>query len=139
MCRCPFLIIFKCLILQSHHTFLIVIRIIKVRLSPFQNICFIFFHEGLSTIMKNAFYFILKALFILRVFKFLNFWSCRKNGLIRKISLISELMTSQPLLNKLLQYTDCQISHNVKAILFIFFNLSLKLTERQDISYNIPT
>ena len=41
--------------------------------------------------MKNAFYFILKALSVLK-----TFWSCRKNGLIRKIRLTSKLMTSQP-------------------------------------------
>ena len=47
--------------------------------------------------MKNAFYFIWKALFVLKTFKFLSFWSCRKiNGLIWKIRLISELMTSHP-------------------------------------------
>ena len=42
------------------------------------------------------FYFILKALFVLKIFKYLPIWSCRKNGLIRKIRLISKLMTSQP-------------------------------------------
>ena len=38
--------------------------------------------------MKNAFYFILKALFVLKIIKFfvLTFWACRKNGLIRKIN-----------------------------------------------------
>ena len=37
--------------------------------------------------MKNAFYFILKALFVLEIFKFLSwtFGAGRKNGLIRKI------------------------------------------------------
>ena len=46
--------------------------------------------------MKNAFYFILKALFFLsRYLNFvMTFWSCRKNSLIRKIRLTS--MTSQP-------------------------------------------
>ena len=40
--------------------------------------------------MKNAFYFIIKALFVLKVFKSLSwlFWSCRKNGLIKKLRLI---------------------------------------------------
>ena len=45
--------------------------------------------------MKNAFYFILKTLFVLKIFKFL-FWSCWKNGLIRKIRLTAKFMTSQP-------------------------------------------
>ena len=39
---------------------------------------------------ENAFYFILKALFVT------TFWSCRKNNLIRKIRLTSKFMTSQP-------------------------------------------
>ena len=38
--------------------------------------------ESPLKMMKNAFYFILKALFVLKIFKFL---SCRKNGLFRKI------------------------------------------------------
>ena len=47
--------------------------------------------------MKNAFYFTLKALLSQEIyFFFLTFWSCRKNGFIRKISLISEFMMSQP-------------------------------------------
>ena len=47
--------------------------------------------------MKNAFYFILKALFVLKIFKFFvtTFGSCRKNGLIREIRLTSKFMTSQ--------------------------------------------
>ena len=48
--------------------------------------------------MKNVFYFILKALFVLKIFKFLS-WHSRhveKNGSIRKIMLISKSMTSQP-------------------------------------------
>ena len=40
--------------------------------------------------MKIAFYFILKALFVIKIFKFL------KNGLLRKANLISKFMTSQP-------------------------------------------
>ena len=43
--------------------------------------------------MNNAFYFILTALFVLKIFKF---WSCKKNGLIRKIRLTSKFMKSQP-------------------------------------------
>ena len=47
--------------------------------------------------MKNAFYFTLKALFVLKIFKFLAWlFGHVKNGLIRKIRLISKLMTSQP-------------------------------------------
>ena len=48
--------------------------------------------------MENAFYFILKALFALEIFKFLSrlFGHAEKNDWIRKISLTSKFMTSQP-------------------------------------------
>ena len=47
--------------------------------------------------IKNAFYFILKSLFVhnIQIF-FLTFWSCSKNSFIKKISLFSKFMTSQP-------------------------------------------
>ena len=44
----------------------------------------------------------------------MNFWSCMKKGLIRKIRLTSQCKTSQPGY-KQLQYTYCQTSHEVKA------------------------
>ena len=43
------------------------------------------------TMMKNSFYFILKSLFVQVSVK--TFWSCRKNGLIRKLRLTSKFMT----------------------------------------------
>ena len=48
--------------------------------------------------MKNAFCFILKALYLLKRFKFLSwlFGRVRENNLIRKIRLTSEFMTSRP-------------------------------------------
>ena len=48
--------------------------------------------------MGDAFYFILKALFILEIFQFFvtTFWSCRENGLIRKVRSTSKFMASQP-------------------------------------------
>ena len=48
--------------------------------------------------MKNAFYFTLKALFVFKIFEFLvmTFWSSRKNGLMRKIRLTAKFMMSQP-------------------------------------------
>ena len=45
---------------------------IKVGLSPSKKNCFICFNESPLKMMKNAFYFILKALFILKIFKFLS-------------------------------------------------------------------
>ena len=41
----------------------------KVGLSPYKNFCF---NDSPSKLMKNAFYFILKALFVLKIFKFLS-------------------------------------------------------------------
>ena len=47
--------------------------------------------------MTNAFYFTSKARFVLKLFKFLSdFLVMQQNGLIRKIRLISNFMTSQP-------------------------------------------
>ena len=47
--------------------------------------------------MKNAFYFKLKALSVLKIFKFnFDFLAMWKNGLIQKIRLIFEFLTSQP-------------------------------------------
>ena len=48
--------------------------------------------------IKNAFHFILKALFVLKILLsfYHEFLVIRKNGLIRKTRLISKLMTSQP-------------------------------------------
>ena len=43
----------------------------KVGLSPSKNICVICLIESPLKMMKNAFYFILKALFVLKIFKFL--------------------------------------------------------------------
>ena len=47
--------------------------------------------------MNTAFYFTLKSLFVLKIFKFLSWLLVMyKNGLIRKISLIPKFLTSQP-------------------------------------------
>ena len=51
--------------------------------------------ESPLKMMKNAFYFTLKALVVLKIFKFLS-CLCMKNGLIRKIRSISKFMMSQP-------------------------------------------
>ena len=45
---------------------------LKVRLSPSKKKFFICFNDSLSKIMKNAVYFILKALFVLKIFEFLS-------------------------------------------------------------------
>ena len=59
--------------------------------------------------MKNAFYFILKAPFVLKIFKIfiMTFWSCRKSDLIRKVNFkIHDIRT---------WLTNCSISQEVKA------------------------
>ena len=45
---------------------------INVELSPSKKNCFIYFNKSRLKMMKNAFYLTLKALFLLRVFKFLS-------------------------------------------------------------------
>ena len=70
---------------------------LEVGPSPSKKSCIIFFNESPSKMMKNAFYFILKALFVLNIFKFLS-WilgPVEKSGLARNTSLISKFMTSQ--------------------------------------------
>ena len=57
--------------------------------SHFSNELFYFLLWKPFKMMKNAFYFILKALFLFKIFKFfvLTFWSCKKTGwLERKIN-----------------------------------------------------
>ena len=48
--------------------------------------------------MKNAFYFISKAVFVLNIFGFISsfFGHVEKTASIRKIRIISKIMTSQP-------------------------------------------
>ena len=45
---------------------------VKVGLSPTKDFFFICFNDSPSKMMKNIFYFILKALFVLKIFKFLS-------------------------------------------------------------------
>ena len=69
----------------------------KVGLLPSKKNCFIYFNESPLKMIKNAFYFILIALFFLKIFKFvLTFWPYGKNGLIENIRLTSKFMFSQP-------------------------------------------
>ena len=65
--------------------------------------------------MKNAFYFTVKALFVLKIFKFVfDFLVMYKNGLIGKMRLILKFMMHN-LVNKQLQYLYCPISQELKA------------------------
>ena len=59
--------------------------------------------ESPLKMMKNAFYFTLKALFVLKIFKFLSvLFDYVEKRLDRKIRLIAKFVTSQP--GKQLQY-----------------------------------
>ena len=46
--------------------------LIKVGLSPSKKVYFIYFNESPLKMMKNAFYFMLKALFVLKILKHLS-------------------------------------------------------------------
>ena len=48
------------------------VEILKVGFSPSKKFCVICLIESSLKMMKNAFYFILKALFVLKIFKFLS-------------------------------------------------------------------
>ena len=50
------------------------VYLLKVGLSPYKEKYFICFSESPLKMMKNAFYFILKALFVLKIFKFLSWF-----------------------------------------------------------------
>ena len=53
--------------------------------------------ESPLKMLTNAFCFTSKALFVLKIFKFLPWLFGRvENGLIRKVGLVSNFMTSQP-------------------------------------------
>ena len=46
--------------------------LIKVGPSPSKKVCFIYFNESPLKMMKNAFHFMLKALFVLKILKYLS-------------------------------------------------------------------
>ena len=53
--------------------------------------------ENTLKMMKNVFYYTSKDFFVLKIFKFcVDFLIMCQNGLIRKVGLISNFMTSQP-------------------------------------------
>ena len=73
------------------------INLLKVGLWPSKKFLVICLIEIPLKVMKNAFYFILKALFVLKISSFCHgVLVIKKNGLIRKIRLILKFMTSQP-------------------------------------------
>ena len=61
-----------------------------------QNFFVICLIESPIKMMKNAFHFILNAIFVLKIFKFLSHFGDVGKSLIRKIRLTSKFMMSQP-------------------------------------------
>ena len=93
------------------------LRCLKVGLSSSKKNCFISFNENPLKMMKNDFYFILKALFIA------TFWSCRKNGLIRKKKLSDCNGTRSH--NRLVRKRT--LNHLTKLAFFFFFFCELTI------------
>ena len=77
---------------------------------------FICFNNSPSNIMKNAFYFISKALFVLKICKILSwvFKHVEKTAWLEKSGSFRNLWRHS-LVNKEWQYTNCSISHELKA------------------------
>ena len=73
------------------------IYLFKVRALTFQESFFYLLYENPLKLTKNTFYFIWKSLFVFKIHKFFS-WFCGhlRNGLTRKVSIISKFMTTQP-------------------------------------------
>ena len=89
--------------------------LLKVGLSPSKKkiICF---NDSPSKMMRNAFYFILKALFLLKIFKFL-YWLIEheeKTTWLERQAWFWNLWRHS-LVNKESQHTYCSISHELKS------------------------
>ena len=84
----------------------------KVTLTS-QKICFICFNEIPLKVMKSAFCFILKALFVFKIFRLLFRLFGQKTALLERLGSFQNLRRHN-LLNKPLQYTYCSISYEVK-------------------------
>ena len=76
--------------------------------------------ENLLKMLKNAFYFILKTLFILKIFKFLSwlFGHTEKTVWLERQGFTFQISWCHNLVNKQLQYIYFPISHELKAMKF---------------------
>ena len=111
-----------------------IIRHFKFGLSPCLFVCFFFcFSECPLKMMDDAFYFILKALFVLKIFKFFSWvlWSCRKTGWSEKLNKFQNLFISksQPVkqtvtINTLLDITKSKNNKTIKFGLLIEYNVT---------------
>ena len=81
---------------KTHFNHCSSVSIVKVGLSPSKKN--IYFDDSPLKMMENSFYLILKALFVLKIFKHLSwiFGHVKKPSSIRKIRLVSKFMTLHP-------------------------------------------
>ena len=88
----------------------------KVGLSPSKKKLYCLLHWKPLKMMKNAFYFILKALSALKIFKFLSwiFGHVEKIASLERQGLLQNSWHCNRV-NKQLQYTYCPVSREVKA------------------------
>ena len=84
---------------------------VKVGFSPSRKVDFIYLDESPLKMIKNGFYFILRALFVHKYLDFCPDFFCQ-NDLIEELRLISRFITSQ---TEKLQYTHLPISQEVKT------------------------
>ena len=91
-----------------YHSFLF-----KIGLSASKKHFLICFNDSPSTMMKNGFYFILKALFVLKIFKFMSWLICHVEK--RTWLEIFWDLWLHSLVNKELQYAFRSLSHELKA------------------------
>ena len=91
-------------------------NIIKVGLSSSKKDCFIYFNESVVKMIKNAFCVTLKALLVLKIFKFLSwlFGHAEKTAWLERRVYFQNLWRHN-LVKKELQYTYCPISHEVET------------------------
>ena len=84
----------------------------KVGLSTSKKVVFICFNESPLKVMKNAYYFMLKAPFVLDIFTFLSWLYCYSE---KQYDKKAEVLLRHRLYNKELQYVYCPTSQEVKA------------------------
>ena len=87
-------------------------NLFKVKISPSKNNCIICYTGSPLKMMKNAFYFILKALFVLQISKFLWQLFCHVGKTTWLEKFTSKFMTSQPGLQTIVLHILPNISKN---------------------------
>ena len=102
---------------------------IKVRLSPSKKNFIICFNDSSSKMTKNPFHFFWKAIFVLKIFKFLSFLfgHVEKTAWLETIRLILKLIMSKPgwqtiTINILLNISQIKGKQTIKFGQFIEYN-----------------